>query len=106
MITSLCAIVLSTLGQVNAAGPRCSAPPPQASDACVSCYDLACHAWIEEFYRCDGSFECIRLAREKYDDTLSGCGCTPAASTLVTILGEDRAGEVLVLLALWRGADL
>jgi hypothetical protein len=106
MISSLCAIVLSTLWQVNTAGPRCSAPPPRASDACVRCYDVACQTWIEDFYQCDGNLECLSLIMEKYDRSLVLCGCTPGVSALVATLGTDRADRVLSLLSLWRGADL
>lgn len=97
MIMSLCAIALSTLGQVNSAGPRCSAPPRDATDNCVACYDQACVIWINEFYRCDGNFDCLKTAKENYDDALQVCKCRPAASILASVLGPERAEEYLSL---------
>lgn len=106
MIVSLCAIALSALGQVNSAGPRCSAPPPGAKEECVNCFDQACQDWTDAFYKCDGNVECVKAAKEEYDDTLSNCRCRPAISTLVIILGEQRAGEAMNLFTLGGGADL
>ena len=98
MISSLCAIVLSTVGQVSGVGPRCVAPPVGASDACVECYVRACEEWIKGFYKCDGDVDCIESAKIQYAVDLLGCDCRPAVRHVSAVLSPRQSEDLFLLL--------
>ncbi len=106
MIISLCAIALSTVGQVTQLGPRCSAPPVGASEACVTCYDKACEQWISDFYECDGKRECVNNAIRQYNLRLMNCVCRPVvAEVLATVNQVQMVDTLIVLDAVFKGSN-
>lgn len=98
MIISLCAIALSTVGQVTVTGPRCSSPPRGATEACVNCYEDACAVWIVSFYECDGKQPCIDMARNEYFKRLQTCACLPALNTVLSALNDRQMNDAINIL--------
>ncbi len=98
MIHSLCAIVLSTIGQVTPTGPRCTAPPVGGDEACVACYELACEQWITDFYACDGKRECVDDAIRMYRLKLMTCVCRPMLVAVLGTVNPSQSVDALVVL--------
>lgn len=98
MIHSLCVIVLSTVGQVTPTGPLCTAPPRNADEACVTCYQSACVHWITDFYACDGNRQCIDNATRMYRLMLMNCFCRPALAVVLDTVNQSQSSDALAVL--------
>ncbi|MCC5823383.1 MAG: hypothetical protein LAT64_02505 [Phycisphaerales bacterium] len=101
MLLLMSAIVASTMSDPVYTGPLCAAPPRDASDSCVSCYEDACIAYIKAWYECDGDAECRELVRLAYLVQLGGCGCSERVSPIIEVLNDVQARDYAEILGSW-----
>jgi hypothetical protein len=61
------------MGPIGSPEVPCEAPPQDASQAQIDCYDDACAAYQKAIKACDGSEPCITAAQAAYAFDLMQC---------------------------------
>lgn len=103
MFSFLAALVASSISQSAIFGPECLAPPPNASEACVQCYEVACANYIKAFFDCDGNATCREVALTVYALRLVACNCgISSASATVGILNPSQQHDAIQILGSWN----
>lgn len=101
MLLLMSAIVASTLSDPAPRGPLCVAPPKDASETCVKCYEDACRQYILEWYGCNGLIDCLGVVRTIYFVRLAACECDAHQSIITEALNPGQAEAFQSLLSQW-----
>lgn len=101
MVTALSLMIAGSISQPIYVPPRCKAPPRNASEECVRCFENECRAFIENWDACDGDPDCSFFALASYAVNLLNCSCGVEASVLIEALNEAQQRDAIELLAAW-----
>lgn len=101
MLLLMSAIVASTVSDPVLSVPPCVAPPKDASETCIKCYEDACEQYILEWMDCDGNTDCMSLTRTAYYVRLVICECDAHASIVARTLNPSRLTDFEELLLGW-----